>query len=80
MANNRVLYEVIGGALKVAPATITDDSSPDTLRRWDSLRHLELMNTIEDAYAIRFSTAEIMKARTVGDIRRLLRDKGVEVG
>jgi acyl carrier protein len=73
------LHEVIGRALKVAPASISDDSSPETLRRWDSLRHLDLMNTIEDAYAVRFSIAEIMQAKSVGDIRRLLRAKGVEV-
>lgn len=77
---SRVLHEVIGGALKVAAASISDESSPETLRRWDSLRHLDLLNTVEDAYAVRFSTAEIMQARSVGDIRRLLREKGVEVG
>lgn len=77
---SRVLHEVIGGALKVPAASISDASSPETLRRWDSLRHLDLMNTIEDAYAVRFSTAEMMQARSVGDIRQLLREKGVEVG
>lgn len=77
---DRPLFEVIARALNVPPASISDASSPDTLRRWDSLRHLDLMNAIEDAYSVRFSTAEIMKARSVGDIRRLLHEKGVEAG
>jgi acyl carrier protein len=77
---SRALHEVIGAALKVAPASISDESSPETLRRWDSLSHLDLMNTIEDAYAVRFSTAEIMRARSVGDIRRLLAEKGIDAG
>jgi hypothetical protein len=38
------------------------------------------MTTIEDAYDVRFSTAEIVQAKSVGDIRRMLREKGVEVG
>jgi len=74
------LHEVVGRALNVAPASISDESSPETLRRWDSLRHLDLMTTIEDAYDVRFSTAEIVQAKSVGDIRRMLREKGVEVG
>ena len=39
---SRALHEVIGAALKVAPASISDESSPETLRRWDSLSHLDL--------------------------------------
>jgi acyl carrier protein len=74
------LHEVVARALNVASASISDESSPETLRRWDSLHHLDLMNTIEDAYDVRFSTAEIVQARSVGDIRRLLREKGVDVG
>jgi acyl carrier protein len=77
---SRVLHEVIGRALKVAADSISDESSPETLRRWDSLHHLDLMNTVEDEYGVRFSTAEIMKAKSVGDIRRLLLEKGASVG
>ena len=77
---SRALHDVIAAALAVAPASISDDSTPDTLRRWDSLSHLDLMNSIEDAYAVRFSTAEIMQARSVGDIRRLLGAKGIDAG
>jgi acyl carrier protein len=77
---SRTLCEVVGRALNVAVASISDESSPETLRRWDSLCHLDLMTTIEDAYDVRFSTAEIVQAKSVGDIRRMLREKGVEVG
>jgi acyl carrier protein len=72
------LSDVIARALNVPPESVSDASSPETLRRWDSLRHLDLLNTIEDAYGVRFSTAEIMRANSVGDIRKLLREKGVE--
>jgi acyl carrier protein len=70
---------VVAGALGVPPASVSDATSPETLRRWDSLRHLELMNAVEDAYAIRFSAAEILRAKSVGDIRRLLGEKGLDV-
>jgi acyl carrier protein len=73
------LYEVIARALKVPTASVSDASSPETLRRWDSLHHLDLMTAVEDACGVRFSTAEIMRARSVGDIRRLLQEKGLDV-
>ena len=74
-----MLYDVIARALNVPPASVTDASSPETLRRWDSLRHLDLMTAVEDAYRVRFSGAEIMRAKSVGDIRRLLQEKGRDV-
>jgi len=74
-----MLYDVIAGILKVPVSSISDDSSPETLRRWDSLRHLDLMTAVEDAYSVRFSTGEILRAKSVGDVRRLLREKGLEV-
>lgn len=74
-----MLHDVIARVLKIPVASITDESTPDTLRRWDSLRHLDLMTAVEDAFSVRFSTAEIVRVKSVGDIRRLLRDKGLEV-
>lgn len=74
-----MLHDVIARALNVPVGSVTDGSSPETMRRWDSLRHLDLMTAIEDAYGVQFSTAEIILAKSVGDIRRLLRDKGLEV-
>jgi acyl carrier protein len=74
-----MLHEVVARVLKVPVASVADESSPETLRRWDSLRHLDLMTAVEDAYGVRFSTAEIVRAKSVGDIRCLLRDKGLEV-
>jgi acyl carrier protein len=74
-----ILHEVVARFLKVPVASVTDASSPETLRRWDSLAHLDLISEIEDAYDVRFSTGEVMRAKSVADLRRLLREKGLEV-
>lgn len=73
------LHEVVARALRIPATSVTDESSPGTLRRWDSLHHLELMTQIEDAYDVRFSTADMVRAQSVGQIRRLLHEKGIEV-
>ncbi len=74
-----VLHDVVARILKVPSASISDETSPETLARWDSLKHLDLMTGIEDAYGVRFSTAEILRAKSVGEVRTLLREKGLEV-
>ena len=73
------LHEVIARALRVPATSVSDESSPATLRRWDSLHHLELMTEIEEAYGVQFSTADMVRAQSVGEIRRLLRERGIEV-
>ena len=73
------LHEVVARALRIPATSVSDESSPATLRRWDSLHHLELMTQIEDAYGVRFSTADMVRAQSVEQIRRLLREKGIEV-
>ena len=72
-----MLHDVFARALGIAVSSINDESSPATLRRWDSLRHLDVMTAIEDAYSVRFSTAEILRATSVAQVRRLLREKGL---
>ena len=74
-----MLNDLVASILKVPATSISDETSPETLPRWDSLKHLDLMTGIEDAYGIRFSTADIMRAKSVGEVRLLLREKGLEV-
>jgi acyl carrier protein len=73
------LHEVVARALRVPAASVSDTSSPETLKRWDSLHHLELMTEVEEAYGVQFSTADMVRAQSVGKIRELLRDKGIDV-
>jgi hypothetical protein len=37
------------------------------------------MTEIEEAYGVVFSTADMVRAQSVGQIRLLLREKGIEV-
>ena len=79
MAAKAKLNEVVARALRVPAASVSDASSPETLKRWDSLHHLELMTEVEEAYGVQFSTADMVRAQSVGKIRDLLREKGIDV-
>jgi acyl carrier protein len=68
---------IVAGVLETAPSEVTDAAGPDTLWAWTSLRHLQLIVTLEEAYGVSFSYREIRDIRSIGHLRAVLRTKGV---
>ena len=66
------LKDVFAQQLNVDPADLSPDSSPTTLRAWDSLKHVELVLAIEDAFGVVFDAAEIFGLTTFGGIHAQL--------
>lgn len=69
--------DLVAGVLEVDPAEVTDDASPDTLASWTSMRHIQLIVTLEEAYRLSFSYEEIRDIRTIRGLRHVLSGKGV---
>lgn len=63
---------VVVEVLEVDPADVTDAAGPQTLPTWTSLRHLQLIVTLEEIFGISFAYREIRDLRTIGDVRRAL--------
>ena len=57
-------------ALVIAPTTSAKD-----IKVWDSLTHLELIASVEDAFHIQFSFDEVMRFNTVEDMMSLISKK-----
>lgn len=72
------LEEVFAAVLKVPPDTIEDGTSPKTHHRWSSLRHVEIIARLEQAFKVRFSNPEIAAMTSVGAVREILGRKGVD--
>lgn len=72
------LNELIATELRDKPANITDATSQDSHRRWDSFAQVQLVVVLEDTYGVKFSNAEIEGMKSVGAIRELLKAKGVD--
>jgi acyl carrier protein len=53
--------------------TATPALSAKDVDGWDSLTHIRLMLTIEKAFKVKFSTSEIGKMETVGDLVTLIK-------
>ncbi len=47
---------------------LTDTTTTEDIALWDSLTHLELMNEIENNYAIHFTLDEILDFKNVRDM------------
>lgn len=73
------LYQLIGKVLGVDPAGLTEDSNAQNTPKWDSLRHIEVVFAMENAFHIRFTMPEIASLRKLGDIRNLLEAKNVRL-
>jgi acyl carrier protein len=73
------LYQLIGKVLGVDPAGLTEESNAQNTPKWDSLRHIEVVFAMENAFHIRFTMPEIASLRKLGDIRKLLEAKNVRL-
>ena len=73
--SEQVLHRVCEIAGDVLEAPVTADSSPQTVESWDSVRHLNLILAIEEAYGFEFLPEEMDQAKTVGHIARLVASK-----
>jgi acyl carrier protein len=71
------LIDVFSECLKVPSSQLNDSSSPDTVAGWDSLAAMNLVVALEERFSIKLSTREVMKMRTIGIARDVLKSKGV---
>lgn len=71
------LYQLVGQVLGVDPAQLNEESNSQNTPKWDSLRHIEVVFAMENAFHIRFTMPEIASLRKLGDIRKLLEAKKV---
>lgn len=72
------LFEIFSSVLQIPADQLSDETSPNNTSAWDSLAAMELVTHIEDALAVRLKTVDIMKMRSIGLARTVLRAKGVE--
>ena len=49
----------MASVFEVSIDDINDDSSPDTIENWDSLRHMNLITVLEEEFDIRLNDEQI---------------------
>jgi acyl carrier protein len=72
------LLDAIAAVLDVSTATLTDESSPDSVPSWDSLNHLNVAMAIESEFGIALTAEQVMEMGSIALIRAIVRQHGVD--
>ena len=62
------LNEVFCDVLDLDEVKLTDTTNADDIEEWDSLSHIQLIVAIEKAFKVKFTSAEILKWKNVGEM------------
>lgn len=73
------LAETFAAVLNVDAASLNDESAPENTPSWDSMSAVRLVAAIEETFGIELTTTEILRMRSIGMARDVLRRKGVSV-
>lgn len=52
--------------------TVTADTNSADIEDWDSLSHITLISTIEEAFGMRFSMKEVVGMENVGELAEIV--------
>ena len=73
------LYNIISKIFSVPITEINDESGPETIESWDSFNGLILVDDIESNFNVKFTVSEITDVKNISDIKRHLKNHGINV-
>ncbi len=73
------LKQIMSQVFEVPIEEITENTSPDTVEKWDSLQHMNLILALEDAFNVTFSSEEITEMLNYKLIVMTLREYGIKI-
>ena len=72
------LKELLAKIFSVDASTITDNTTPDTLEGWDSLRHMNLVVALEEEFGVELSDDQVVEILSYQLIKIVLQEHGIE--
>lgn len=76
---NEELAAVIRKHLGLGNFQLPPEMQASEVPGWDSMRHIEILTAIEDAFGIRLKNIEVLRLKNLGELDRLVRTKrGIE--
>jgi acyl carrier protein len=72
------LKKTLADLFKVLPEDINDDTSMDTIERWDSLSHLNLILALESEFNITLTEENTVEIISYPLIKIIFQEHGIE--
>jgi acyl carrier protein len=74
---NDKLLQILADTLGVDPSILNDETSMENTPAWDSVAHLNLVLSLEQAFGQKFTPEEFMQMQSVVAIKRALTAHGL---
>ena len=74
--NNTVqdrIKNIMSAVFELPVNQITDDSSPDTIGSWDSLKHMNLVVALEEEFEVEFTDDDIVEMMNYPLIKEIVK-------
>ena len=72
------LKGVLAKIFNVDVSMITNDATPDTIENWDSLRHMNLVVSLEEEFGVELSDDQVVEILSYQLIKIVLQEHGIE--
>lgn len=72
------LKKVLADIFKIEVTAVNEDTSVDTVDRWDSLNHLNLILALESEFGVSFSEEQSVEIMNYPLIKMVLQEHGVK--
>ena len=69
------VVEILSELFAVPPESLTFDSSMETVEKWDSLQHLNVVFDVEQKFGLEFSPEEVLELNSVRKIVEIVERK-----
>ena len=69
------IKNVMASVFEVDSSQINNDTSPDTLESWDSLKHMNLIVALEEEFGVEFDNDDITNMINFNLILLILKEK-----
>ena len=70
------VYKIISQVFNVPIENINDESSSDDIKTWDSLKHMNMVLSLEEEFNVQFGEEQVLEMLNVGLIIEILKEIG----
>ena len=77
MPNNLAerIKKVMSAVFEIPVEQVEDDSSPDTIDSWDSLKHMNMVVALEEEFEVEFTEDEILEMLNFMLVKEIISSK-----